>query len=242
MGGLRDLFIKSDNEKQSVQQPVQTAPVQQPVQQPVQTAPIYQPMQQPVQTTPIYQPTQPAGVGIPNSTLGVATPNVASDPTIVEELWKAIIKENRPGPDYLELKNNVEALEDMPMTADQKILGAFKILQKQYPNFKKDDITDAVGYYIEVINRERETGLAELNQLRVSTVDTVNDTIAEKQQELSDLRQKMTDLQNEIVELNTNMLKAKADVEEKEAVFAASVEAVLSVLNSDISKIQTINF
>ena len=182
-------------------------------------------------------------MGIPNNTFGAATPNVTSpDPTIVEELWKAIIKENRPGPDYLELKNNVEALEDMPMTADQKILGAFKILQKQYPNFKKDDITNAVSYYIEVINRERETGLSELKQLRLSTVDTVSDTITEKQQELSDLRQKMADLQNEIAELNANMLKAKADVEEKEAVFVASVEAVLSVLNSDNSKIQTINF
>lgn len=220
--GFKDIFIKSDNDKQSVQQqPVQTAPVQQPVQ----------------------QPTQPTGMGIPNNTFGAATPNVTSpDPTIVEELWKAIIKENRPGPDYLELKNNVEALEDMPMTADQKILGAFKILQKQYPNFKKDDITNAVSYYIEVINRERETGLSELKQLRLSTVDTVSDTITEKQQELSDLRQKMAELQNEIAELNANMLKAKADVEEKEAVFVASVEAVLSVLNSDSSKIQTINF
>lgn len=224
--GFKDIFIKSDNDKQSVQQ------------QPVQTAPVQQPVQQPVQTTPV-----PTGIGIPNNTFGAATPNVTSpDPTIVEELWKSIIKENRPGPDYLELKNNVEALEDMPMTADQKILGAFKILQKQYPNFKKDDITNAVSYYIEVINRERETGLSELKQLRLSTVDTVNDTITEKQQELSDLRQKMADLQNEIAELNANMLKAKADVEEKEAVFIASVEAVLSVLNSDSSKIQTINF
>lgn len=216
--GFKDIFIKSDNDKQSVQQ-------------------------QPVQTVPVQQPTQPTGMGIPNNTFGAATPNVTSpDPTIVEELWKAIIKENRTGPDYLELKNNVEALEDMPMTADQKILGAFKILQKQYPNFKKDDITNAVSYYIEVINRERETGLSELKQLRLSTVDTVSDTITEKQQELSDLRQKMADLQNEIAELNANMLKAKADVEEKEAVFIASVEAVLSVLNSDSSKIQTINF
>lgn len=224
--GFKDIFIKSDNDKQSVQQ------------QPVQTATVQQPVQQPVQTTPV-----PTGMGIPNNTFGAATPNVTSpDPTIVEELWKSIIKENRPGPDYLELKNNVEALEDMPMTADQKILGAFKILQKQYPNFKKDDITNAVSYYIEVINRERETGLSELKQLRLSTVDTVSDTITEKQQELSDLRQKMADLQNEIAELNANMLKAKADVEEKEAVFVASVEAVLSVLNSDNSKIQTINF
>ena len=224
--GFKDIFIKSDNNKQSVQQ------------QPVQTAPVQQPVQQPVQTTPV-----PTGMGIPNNTFGASTPNVTSpDPTIVEELWKSIIKENRPGPDYLELKNNVEALEDMPMTADQKILGAFKILQKQYPNFKKDDITNAVSYYIEVINRERETGLSELKQIRLSTVDTVSDTITEKQQELSDLRQKMADLQNEIAELNANMLKAKADVEEKEAVFIASVEAVLSVLNSDSSKIQTINF
>ena len=188
--GFKDIFIKSDNDKQSVQQqPVQTEPVQQPVQ----------------------QPAQPTGMGIPNNTFGAATPNVTSpDPTIVEELWKSIIKENRPGPDYLELKNNVEALEDMPMTADQKILGAFKILQKQYPNFKKDDITNAVSYYIEVIKHERETGLSELKQLRLSTVDTVSDTITEKQQELSDLRQKMAELQK--TEAKTKIETAKKEI------------------------------
>lgn len=226
--GFKDIFIKSDTDNQPVKQ-------------------------QTVQETPVYQPSQPVGVdipvtpvggvGIPSGALDTTSPNVVSaDPAIVEELWKAIIQENRPGPDYLELKNNVEALEDMPMTADQKILGAFKILQKQYPNFKKDDITSAVDYYINVVNRERETGLAELKQIRVSTVDTVSDTIVEKQQELSHLRQKMEDLQNEIAELHSNMLKAKTEVDEKESVFNTSVEAVLSVLNSDISKIKTINF
>ena len=200
----------------------------------------------------VYQSAQPevnipvtpvGGVDIPTGALGTTPLNVISaDPGIVEKLWKAIINENRPGPDYLELKNNVEALEDMPMTADQKILGAFKILQKQYPGFKKEDIDTAVKYYIDVVNREKEKGLSELKQIRTDTVDTVANSIAEKQQELSDLRQKMNELQNEIAELNSNMLKAKAEVDEKEEIFKVSVEAVLSVLNSDISKIQTINF
>ena len=97
--------------------------------------------------------THVGGVDIPTGALGTTPLNVISaDPGIVEKLWKAIINENRPGPDYLELKNNVEALEDMPMTADQKILGAFKILQKQYPGFKKEDIDTSVKYYIDVVN------------------------------------------------------------------------------------------
>lgn len=225
--GFKDIFIKSDNN-----QPAQN-------QQKNQAAPVYQPAQPEVNipVTPV------DGVDIPTGALGTTPLNVISaDPGIVEKLWKAIINENRPGPDYLELKNNVEALEDMPMTADQKILGAFKILQKQYPGFKKEDIDTAVKYYIDVVNREKEKGLSELKQIRIDTVDTVANSIAEKQQELSDLRQKMTELQNEIAELNSNMLKAKAEVDEKEEIFKVSVEAVLSVLNSDISKIQTINF
>lgn len=225
--GFKDIFIKSDNN-----QPVQN-------QQKNQAAPVYQ-SAQPEVNIPV---TPVSGVDIPTGALGTTPLNVISaDPGIVEKLWKAIINENRPGPDYLELKNNVEALEDMPMTADQKILGAFKILQKQYPSFKKEDIDTAVKYYIDVVNREKEKGLSELKQIRTDTVDTVANSIAEKQQELSDLRQKMTELQNEIAELNSNMLKAKSEVDEKEEIFKVSVEAVLSVLNSDISKIQTINF
>lgn len=225
--GFKDIFIKSDNN-----QPAQN-------QQKNQAAQVYQ-SAQPEVNIPV---TPVGGVDIPTGALGTTPLNVISaDPGIVEKLWKAIINENRPGPDYLELKNNVEALEDMPMTADQKILGAFKILQKQYPGFKKEDIDTAVKYYIDVVNREKEKGLSELKQIRTDTVDTVANSIAEKQQELSDLRQKMNELQNEIAELNSNMLKAKSEVDEKEEIFKVSVEAVLSVLNSDISKIQTINF
>lgn len=225
--GFKDIFIKSDNN-----QPAQN-------QQKNQAAPVYQ-SAQPEVNIPV---TPVGGVDIPTGALGTTPLNVISaDPGIVEKLWKAIINENRPGPDYLELKNNVEALEDMPMTGDQKILGAFKILKKQYPGFKKEDIDTAVKYYIDVVNREKEKGLSELKQIRTNTVDTVANSIAEKQQELSDLRQKMTELQNEIAEMNSNMLNAKAEVDEKEEIFKVSVEAVLSVLNSDISKIQTINF
>lgn len=225
---LKDLFVKSDDNQNQNNQPV-TAPVGQ--------APAAQSMGN------IPQPMYQGAVGMPTGTIEQSvTPAVQPDPNIVESLWAAIIAENRPGPDYLELKNNVEALDGVPLTADQKIISAFKILQKNYPNFKKDDINSAVKYYIDVVNREKETGIAELNRLRSEKVDSVATKIAEKQQLLAELRQQLADLNDEIAQMNAQMLAADDEIKQKENVFNASVEAVMSVLNNDSAKIQSIQF
>lgn len=227
---LRDLFVKSDDNQNQSNQLV-TAPVGQ-VQ--VQT-------QQSMGNIP--QPMYQGNVGLPTGSIEQSVaPAAQADPAIVEKLWNAIIAENRPGPDYLELKNNVEALDGVPLTADQKIISAFKILNKNYPNFKKDDITTAVQYYIDVVNREKATGLGELTKLREEKVESVATKIAEKQQQLSELRQQLADLNDEIAQMNAQMLAADDEIKQKENVFNASIDAVMAVLNNDSAKIQSIQF
>lgn len=219
---FKDLFIKSEDGGQVPQ------PTNQTINQP---------------TNQIPQPMYQGNVTLPTGSIEQSvTPAVQPDPTIVEKLWNAIIAENRPGPDYLELKNNVEALDGVPLTADQKIISAFKILNKNYPNFKKDDITSAVQYYIDVVNREKTTGLGELAKLREERVESVATKIAEKQQELSEVKQRLADLNDEIAEMNANMLSADDEIKQKENVFNASVDAVMAVLNNDSAKIQSIQF
>lgn len=227
---LKDLFVKSDDNQNQSNQPV-TAPVGQ----------VQVPTQQSMGNIP--QPMYQGNVTLPTGSIEQSVaPAAQADPTIVEKLWNAIIAENRPGPDYLELKNNVEALDGVPLTADQKIISAFKILNKNYPNFKKDDITTAVQFYIDVVNREKATGLGELNKLRTEQVDSVATKIAEKQQQLAELKQQLADLNDEIAQMNAQMLAADDEIKQKENVFNASVDAVMAVLNNDSAKIQSIQF
>lgn len=220
---LKDLFLKPD---ENVRQAAQQAAVQQAMTQPTPQPLMYQ-----------------GGAAIPTGMVEQgAAPAVQPDPEIVGKIWDAIINENRPGPDYLELKNNVEALDGVPLTADQKIVSAFKILNKNYPNFRKEDITSAVEHYIKVVERERTNGLGELESCREREVKSVADTISTKQQELEELRRKAAELNDEIAEMNARMLAADEGIRQKESMFLASVEAVMSVLKSDNAKIQEIQF
>lgn len=214
--GFKELFVKGDE-----------TPVQQQAVQP-----------QPQPQTPPINPS-PSVNGIQSTPSGGA---ISADPEIVNTIWTKIIEKNRPGPDYLELKNNVEALEDLPISPEQKILSAFKVLQKNYPNFKKEDITSAIDFYIKVVDEEKSTGLSELESLRKNTVDNVDEEIKQMQETAADLKKKYDELQERIATKNIEMNKAKADIEMKYNVFTGSVEAVMGVLESDKQKIMTINF
>ena len=179
------------------------------------------------------------GSGVIPTLEQAATPQPVIDPAIVEKIWDAIIAENRPGPDYLELKNNVEALEDAPMSPEQKLISAFKILQKNYPKFTVADITSAIDHYIGVVNREKELGLTELNNIRATTVDAVQDEITSKETEMADITERYKVLQQEVADLKAQRSAAETDVNTKENTFQASVNAVLDVLNNDRKKVES---
>lgn len=185
---------------------------------------------QPVQAVPV----QPVG--------GTQQTTISADAGIVDTIWKKIIEKNRPGPDYLELKNNVEALEDLPISPEQKILSAFKVLQKNYPNFRKEDITTAIDFYKKVVDEEKQTGLSELDSLVSEKVDAVSDEIRQMQEQAAELKKKYDGLQERIAARNIDMTTAKADLDMKRSVFMGSVEAVMNVLDSDRDKIDHINF
>lgn len=165
-----------------------------------------------------------------------------SDDKIIDTIWNKIIGENRPGPDYLELKNNVDALNDLPISDEQKITSAFKVLQKSYPNFKKDDIIKAIDFYINVVNNEKNSGLSELAGIKANTVDGVEREIKQMELQAEDLKRQYDELQTKIASKSVELTKARADLETKNNVFLGSVNAVMSVLESDKNRIMSINF
>lgn len=168
--------------------------------------------------------------------------SITADEMIINKIWDKIIAANRPGPDYLELKNNVEALEDLPISSDQKLISAFKVLKKGYPNFQKDDITRAIDFYIKVVEDEKATGLSELEKMKASSVDGVENEIKSMQYKAEELKRQYDELQTQIGEKTLELTKAKNDIDVKYNSFVGSVDAVLNVLNSDKNNVMAINF
>lgn len=226
---FKDLFFKSEEETQSVETK-NTSSNNQPQS-------VVQPRVSPTllgQSTEYQVEERPSNTSVSSS--------ITADDNIVNKIWDKIIAANRPGPDYLELKNNVEALEDLPISAEQKLVSAFKVLKKGYPNFQKDDITKAIDFYIKVVDDEKNAGLSELNALIQNNVNSVEDEIKTMQMQAEELKRQYDELQSRIGEKTIELTKAKNDLDMKHNAFIGSVDAVLNVLKNDKENILSINF
>lgn len=229
---FKDLFIKSDELIQPQTQDVKESQVLS------------------SQRSYVSQPTQTVNNGMASTPINISSPqpnvssraSISADETIVNKIWDKIIAANRPGPDYLELKNNVDALDDLPISNEQKLISAFKVLKKSYPNFQKDDITKAIDFYMKIVNDEKESGLRELDGLMAENVSGVENEIASSQAKLEELKQQYDNLQSTIAEKTLELAKSKSDLDMKHNTFICSIDAVMNVLSNDKNNIMSINF
>lgn len=164
----------------------------------------------------------------------------APNEEMISKLWDAIKRRNFPGPDYLELKGHALSLSKRMPSYDQRLLAAFDILLGQFPDFTVDKVIKSIDAYKGIIEEERKAGEKENEEklgIRVANAERAYD----------DMEKKITDLQKEIQEkqqilgqyfderskLQQDLETAKIDKEVQTKAFAASVAAVLNVLESD---------
>lgn len=226
-----DLFIKSEDENSGQTHTVVSTP----------TESVGSPRNLNIgnQTSPIESVSEVPKTNVEPHT---STTTITADEAIINKVWDKIIAANRPGPDYLELKNNVEALDDLPISNEQKLRSAFKVLKNGYPNFKKEDITNAIDFYIKVVDDEKADGLRQLEALKASNVDEVENEICSMQFRAEVLKRQYDELQTLIDSKTFELTRAKNDIEAKYNSFISSIEAVLNVLNNDKNNIIAINF
>ena len=233
-----DLFIKSENENSGQTHTVVSTPTES-VGSPRnlnignQTSPIESVSE--VRKTNVEQHTSTQTITADEAIINTA------DEAIINKVWDKIIAANRPGPDYLELKNNVEALDDLPISNEQKLRSAFKVLKKGYPNLKKEDITNAIDFYIKVVDDEKAAGLQQLEALKASNVDEVENEICSMQFR-AEVKSQYDELQTLIDSKTFELTRDKKYIEAKYNSFISSIEAVLNVLNNDKNNIIAINF
>ena len=226
-----DLFIKSEDENSGQTYTVVSTP----------TESVGSPRNLNIgnQTSPIESVSEVRKTNVEQHT---STQTITADEAIINKVWDKIIAANRHGPDYLELKNNVEALDDLPISNEQKLRAAFKVLKNGYPKFKKEDITNAIDFYIKVVDDEKAAGLQQLEALKASNVDEVEDEICSMQFRAEVLKRQYDELQTLIDSKTFELTRDKNYIEAKYNSFISSIEAVLNVLNNDKNNIIAINF
>lgn len=203
----------------------------------------------------VVQDTTNVGTQIPVSSMGsisssfaptatieqsTSAPTAVADKGIIDRIWNAIIAQNRPGPDYLELKTTLQSLDSLPITLEQKISAAFNVLKGQYPNFDKTAILQAIDFYLGVVENEKQTGLGELDKLEHEKVSSVESEIAEMQTRAQQMKAEYDALMEQIGEKNMAMQAAKVEINSNRMMFNASIQSVLDVLNTDRQKIESL--
>lgn len=187
-------------------------------------------------------PTQP----VADTNAGV--PATANE-EMTAQIWEQIINRNLPGPDYLELRNNASALEGLPLTEEQRLEAAFKVLKKTYPALTKDVILKSIDTYVGVVNEEKASGLEQCRKARAANIGekesrlkVMRDTNQETLRQLNELKKRYEETEQNIRNMEHEVLSATQEMDAREKAFLASIESAISVLNSDKSKIATLNF
>lgn len=210
---IKDLFIKNDEQVQNPVSPKSTS-------------------------TQVETPVNPI---IVSQSAPVSVTSISSDEEIVNKIWQEILSKNLPGPDYLELKNNFNALNGMPLSDDQKLMSSFNILKANYKNFNKDVILRSIDTYIGIVNEEKSEGLKEVENMRSEKVVAKEQHILELKSKADDLKREYESILKQIDEESTSVASEKLSIDNKERMFTASVDTVLNTLTSDKSKISALN-
>ena len=171
-----------------------------------------------------------------------------SDENMVSKIWDQIISRNLPGPDYLELRNNASALESLPLSEEQKLEAAFKVLHNQYPNLSKEVILKSIDTYIGIVDEEKRAGLEECKKARdltvgekESRVKVMRETNVEILKQIDDLKKRYDETQQKIGSMEHEILSDKQELDTKERMFNDSIQTVISVLMNDKNKISMLN-
>lgn len=211
----------------------------------------------PVETSENEATTQTSSNVIPNqpSTFGTTTgvSSVINNPTsgnggiqgVVDTeqlkiLCEVLDKANIPGPDYLELKNAADAMQQFLPEESQRFIASYTSLKCNNPHMNKSIIMSSIDEYINVMEGERSKGLTELQNIRQTEVIAKEEQLKSVSEELEQLKARMAEITNFMSTTNNEIFKAKMECDMKEANFNATVDVIVNSLKSDKEKLDKI--
>jgi len=162
------------------------------------------------------------------------------DKTLLDKLCAVLDEQSSEGIDYLKFKKSVDSLKDFQPEENIRFTTAYLTLKATYPAFSKEYLVQTIDKYLQLMEQERKVGLDQLNNLRITQVESKEKELNEAIQNVEKMKAEIQKLTRYISETEADITTRKNDFTIREADFNTTVDQIVNQMKNDKTKIETI--
>ncbi|HUR31234.1 MAG TPA: hypothetical protein VMZ69_07360 [Saprospiraceae bacterium] len=162
----------------------------------------------------------------------------------LEVLFGALESNNQEGFDYLEFKDFLRSLANVPMEDSIRFKSAFATAQTM--GATKEKILSSARVYMELLSKEETKFHEALNSQRdknltskQNEIKKLEQTITDKQAEIEKLKKDIEDHRKQIGTMESDINAASDKLGQTASDFAATYQALLSQIQNDVKNIES---
>lgn len=164
------------------------------------------------------------------------------DDELLQKLCQVMEDSNLPGPDYLELKNvanNDEMKKAMPNEI-QRLSVAFITMKSSTPEMTRERVLNSIDSYVEMMEKERQTGHAQLEAIWQERVETQKAAVVEAEKQIVEMQNKLGELVSFVQNKTNEIAAATNECNINKANFDATVDFLVKNLADDKAKLTNV--
>lgn len=161
---------------------------------------------------------------------------------LLQKLCQVMEDSNLPGPDYLELKNvanNDEMKKAMPNEI-QRLSVAFITMKSSTPEMTRERVLNSIDSYVEIMEKERQTGHAQLEAIWQERVETQKAAVVEADKQIVEMQKKLGELVSFVQNKTNEIAAATNECNINKANFDATVDFLVKNLADDKAKLTNV--
>ena len=181
------------------------------------------------------------------STSAPSSPSAPSAGQVEEKfiniLLGAMEKNNIEGFDYLEFKQSLQALEDMPMDEATRYKSAFAMAKSM--GVSSDYLVKTADHYLKVLLQEEqkfEKALAGQNQSKIGAqqqeIKQLENAVKEKEAQMKKLTQEVAKMKKSITTKQGQIQKSAGKIEQTKRNFIATYEVLRGQIVQDVERMK----
>lgn len=195
-----------------------------------------------VRTEPTPMPTAPPQAPQPQRTTAQSSSNGNVNERFTEMLLGAMNTANMEGFDYIEFKQAIQNLVNLPMDESTRFKSAFAMAQTL--GATKDKILQSGQYYLNILKQEQQkfsAAAARQREQQVGAKETeskeMGQTIQQKEEQIRLLNVEIEQLRQKQQQLNNEITEAASKVDATSADFEVSYQHIVEKIQHDLQQI-----
>jgi len=159
-----------------------------------------------------------------------------------DTLGEILDEKKLPGSDYLKLKQATETLKSvLPANSEDDLLkAAFATMRANDKTFTKKTLCDTIDYYIKVARDTQDNEINGLEKERKDKIEGPADEVSKLNGEIEVLSKQIEDKKTQVQRINDSISREKTLLDTREKNLIATVDAMVSRLQNDKDKLNSI--